>query len=151
MQDNGRSDRIRLFERICRERSIPATVQRRAVLEALLDSEQHPTAEQLFHSVQQSVPGISLATVYRVLDLLVDIGMARRTCSPGSQCRYDGKVHRHHHLVCLHCERMVDLEDASLNDLPLPDRTRTGFDVVDYSIQFRGVCPECLAKRGESG
>ena len=96
------------------------------------------------------MPGISTATVYRVLEFLVELGAARKTCSPGSQCRYDAKVHRHHHLTCLHCDRMVDLEDASLNDLPIPDRNRTGFELVDYSIQFRGTCPDCLQKTGGS-
>lgn len=153
MQDSDRQERFHRFEQLCRERGLPVTVQRRYVLEALLDSDLHPSAEQLFQTVKKTVPRISLATVYRVLDLLVDMDLARKTCSPGSQCRYDAKVHRHHHLVCLSCDRMVDLEDPSLNDIPLPDRKETGFRLVDYSVQFRGTCPDCMQTQngGKSG
>jgi Fe2+ or Zn2+ uptake regulation protein len=146
MTNPPRHERFLLLEQRCRDRGLAATVQRRAVLDALLDSDRHPTPEQIFATVRRTVPGISRATVYRGLDLLVDLGLARRTSGPGSQCRYDGKVSRHHHLVCLTCDRMVDLEDPALDHIPLPDRRTTGFDLVDYSIQFRGSCPDCRGR-----
>jgi Fe2+ or Zn2+ uptake regulation protein len=143
--------RIRRFERLCQERGLPVTVQRRVVLEALLEAEDHPSADQVLVKVRQRVPGISQATVYRGLDLLVEMGLARKTCNPGRHCRYDANIHRHHHLVCDRCERMVDLEDPTLNDLPMPDRNLTGFHLVDYTIQFRGTCPDCLRAQHREG
>ena len=147
MQVRRPDERVFELEQLCKERGVPFTPQRRVVFEALLESADHPTAERLYDRVCCKVPGISTATVYRVLEFLVEFGVARKTCSPGRQCRYDAKVHRHHHLICLYCDRMVDLEDTSLNHLPIPDRIDTGFELVDYSIQFRGTCPDCLHQR----
>jgi Fur family peroxide stress response transcriptional regulator len=151
MQKADRLARVSELQRRCRERGVPVTPQRRAVFEALLAATDHPTAEHLHAAVSRRLSGISPATVYRVLELLVDLGMARRVCGPGSRCRYDAKVHRHHHLVCFTCERMMDYEDAALNRLPVPDTKRTGFRVDDYSIHFRGICADCLRKGRRSG
>jgi Fur family peroxide stress response transcriptional regulator len=144
-------DPIRDFEHRCRERGIPVTVQRRAVFEELLRSSAHPTAERIQRGVEARMPGISPTTVYRVLELLVDLGLARKTCSPGTSCRYDARMDRHHHLMCSSCERILDYDDPALNRLPLPDRGSTGFELEDYTIQFRGTCPECLGTRPSAG
>jgi Fur family transcriptional regulator, peroxide stress response regulator len=149
MQNNPEPDRIHQFEALCHQRGIPVTVQRRLILEELLASSDHPTAERIFRAVQRRAPGLSQTTVYRVLELLVEMGLARKTCHPESVCRYDPHVHRHHHLICQTCDRMVDLDDSALNGIPLPSPERTGFELVDYSIQFRGTCPDCLRKRDE--
>ena len=150
MQEEARQERILKFEQLCRERGVPVTVQRRMILEELMDSAVHPTAEQIFQAVRRRAPAISQTTVYRVLELLVDMDLARKTCHPESVCRYDPHTHRHHHLVCLSCDRIVDLDDPELNAIPLPSRTRTGFELTDYSVQFRGWCPDCLRERDES-
>jgi len=137
-------EQVRKFEALCRERGIPVTVQRRVVYEELLGSTAHPTAEQIQRGVETRLPGISQTTVYRVLELLVDLDLARKTSSPGASCRYDGRTNRHHHLVCTSCDRIVDYDDPELNSLALPTRHRTGYSLEDYTIQFRGTCPECL-------
>ncbi len=149
MQTDHQQSRIHEFEALCRRRGIPVTVQRRMILEELLASSDHPTAERIFQAVRRRAPGISHTTVYRVLELLVEMGLARKTCHPESVCRYDPHVHRHHHLICQSCDRVVDLEDPELNGIPLPTHERTGFELVDYSIQFRGTCPDCLRERSE--
>jgi len=143
-EDDRLHEGILRFEQICRERGIPVTVQRRVVLEELLESSTHPTADQIQRGVQRRIPGISQTTVYRVLELLVELDLARKTCSPGTACRYDGRTVRHHHLVCLSCDRIVDHDDPALNDLPFPDRGSTGFELREYSVQFLGTCPDCL-------
>ena len=135
------------FERVCRERGLPLTVHRRAVLEALLDREDHPTADQVYSEIQAKLPGVSRTSVYRILDMLVATGMVTKVCHPGSAARYDAKVHPHHHLVCLSCERIIDVEDARLNHLPVPDVRSHGFQINDYHVHFRGTCAACLRKQ----
>jgi Fur family peroxide stress response transcriptional regulator len=120
---------------------VPVTVQRRAILEELARRDDHPTADDMYAAVQERIPGVSRTTVYRVLDTLVDVGAARRVAHPGAAVRYDAKVHRHHHLVCSHCGKVRDLEDASLD--ALKPRTRVGFEVYDYSVHFTGLCAGC--------
>jgi Fur family transcriptional regulator, peroxide stress response regulator len=145
----GRRAHLRLkveqLERIFREHDLPLTVQRRAVLEALSLRLDHPIADRIFDDVRKRMPEISRTTVYRVLETLVRVGIARKVCHPGAAARYEVKTHRHHHLVCLNCETMVDLEDASLDSLPLPSAS-SGFHIEDYSIQFRGLCSDCARK-----
>lgn len=136
--------RIQQFERLCRERGLPRTVHRRAVLEIMLDREDHPTADQVYAEMRARLPGISRTSVYRILEMLVSVGMVNKVCHPGSAAaRFDPRTQQHHHLVCLSCERIIDVEDPRLNRLPLPDVRSHGFQIDDYLIHFRGVCADC--------
>jgi Fur family transcriptional regulator, peroxide stress response regulator len=135
------------FKRVCRDRGLPLTVQRRAVLEAMLGREDHPTADQIYAKMKVKLPGISRTSVYRILEMLVSIGMVTKVCHPGSAARFDPKLQAHHHLVCLCCERIIDVEEPRLDGLPLPDVRGYGFEINDYHIHFRGTCAECLQKQ----
>lgn len=141
--------RIAAFEEVCRRHGVPLTVQRRAVLEAVLERDDHPSAEQVFAVVRTRIPGISRTTVYRVLDALVGLGVIGRAHHQGSIARFDAKTHRHHHLVCEGCRRVVDYEAPGLDGLPLPEPAAIGFEVRDYSIQFTGLCAACRRPPGD--
>lgn len=130
-------------EQICRRHGLPLTVQRRIILEALAPRTDHPTADQILVDVRARAPEISRTTVYRVLEALVRVEVARKVCHPGAAARYEIVRDRHHHLVCLACGRMTDFEDPRLDQLPLPDSKAYGFELTDYSIQFRGTCASC--------
>jgi Fur family peroxide stress response transcriptional regulator len=136
-------ERLRAFEERCREAGFPLTVQRRVILETMLSRDDHPTAEQIYEVVQARVPEISRATVYRALDSLVQLGAIGRAHHLGPAIRFDANADHHHHLVCVRCNRVMDFADARLDDLPLPDRARTGFETLDYSVHFTGLCEEC--------
>ena len=99
------------FQRLCREQGLPVTVQRRAVWEVLAGREDHPTADQIYDEVSTRLPGVARGTVYRILEAFGRIGLARKVCHPGAAARFETKTHRHHHMVCLECGKMVDLED----------------------------------------
>jgi Fur family peroxide stress response transcriptional regulator len=137
------AERLRAFEDRCREAGFPLTVQRRVILETMLRRDDHPTAEQIHEAVQARVPEISRATVYRALESLVRLGVIRRAHHLGPATRFDSNTGHHHHLVCVRCNCVTDFEDARLDSLPLPDRSRTGFQTVDYSVHFTGLCAEC--------
>ncbi len=142
-------DRLEKLKKICRNKGIPLTNQRRTVLEVLLQRSDHPTADQVFETVRQKSPQISRRTVYRVLDTLVELEVIRRVHHPGATARFDGMIHRHHHLVCLQCNKIVDLENSDLDSLALPKGNPHGFDVSDFSVQLMGVCPECREEQRE--
>ena len=124
-------------------RGVPLTEQRRTVLEVVLRREDHPTADQVYEAVQARIPRISRRTVYRVLDTLAEMGLIRRVHHPGAATRFDGKTHRHHHLVCIRCNRIVDLESSSLDEVPLPKGKPQGFEIHDFSVQLIGMCRDC--------
>lgn len=150
MAARRRAADAKALDEICRNHALPVTVQRRAVLEELSRRSDHPTADGVFEMVRKRLPEISRTTVYRALETVVRHGIARKVCHPGAAARYEMRLGRHHHLVCLECESMVDVEDRSLDNLRLP-RLRSGFRIEDYSIQFRGLCSECAMKRLQHG
>jgi len=133
------------FEALCREKGLALTVQRRAVLKDLAPRKDHPTADQVFESVGPQVPGLSRTTVYRVLDSLAKAGVIQEVGHLGTAMRYDPRVQRHHHLLCVECARVLDIEDPRLDALKAP--TGTGFEISDYSVYFKGRCPDCRKKR----
>jgi Fur family peroxide stress response transcriptional regulator len=145
MRHRTLADRMDDFEQLCRRHGLPLTVQRRAVLQALAQRHDHPTADQVLDDVLARLPGVSRTTVYRVLDTLVEFGVARKVCHPGAAVRFEVETRRHHHLVCLKCDKMIDIEDSRFDSLPFPDPAKHGFQLSDYTIQFRGICPKCSA------
>lgn len=138
--------RLREFELLCRERGLPLTVQRRDIFRAVLQRDDHPTADQVYDAVKDRIPGLSRTTVYRVLETLVGLGVIRRLHYAGTTARFDGNVRRHHHLICTSCNSVIDIESPTFDNLQLPPKQRHGFDIQDYSVHFVGVCPECSRK-----
>lgn len=136
-------ERLRSYEAHCRRHGLRMTVQKRHILEVLLGMEGHPTVDRIFERVVAQLPGVSRTTVYRILDSFVEAGVARKVEHSGPAARFDSNLDRHHHLVCVECDRVIDLEDPSLDELPVAAAAETGFQVIDYSVYFRGLCAAC--------
>jgi len=134
---------VRELKRLCHERGERFTIQRRVILEAVLDLDHHPSADQIFDAVESRLPGIARTTVYRTLEHLTRMGLITRACHPGRVARFDPRIELHHHLVCLHCNDFIDFDDERLNRLPMPDTTAFGFEISDYGVQLRGICKSC--------
>lgn len=130
-----------------RARNVPLTHQRLAVYEELSARRDHPSAESLHESLLKAYPSLSLATVYKTLQTLHEMGMVARVDSPTSQARYDAVMGTHHHAVCTACGRIEDLFDPRLDSLPTP--RAAGFKVSGHSVHFHGLCASC-AKAGRS-
>lgn len=131
---------------------IRLTPQRRAVLDVLVAAHDHPTAAQVFERVRQHRPGIGPATVYRTLGLLVADGQARMlSLGEGASARYDAKVHRHDHVVCTECGAAMDVDAALPADLVAQLAARTGYDLKEYDLQFRGRCRACQRRPATRG
>jgi Fur family peroxide stress response transcriptional regulator len=141
-----KQQRIEDFKWLCRERGERCTVQRRVILETVLDLDNHPSADQIFLAVGNRLPGVSRTTVYRALEHLADMGVITKACHPGRVARYDPRLELHHHLVCLRCNEFIDFEDDGLNGLTIPDTSAFGFEVNDYRVQLRGICQTCREK-----
>lgn len=125
------------------------TTQREAVYAALCATTEHPTAEELFFSVREAAPGISLATVYNTLEMLVARGLARKL--PGERsARYDAACLPHAHARCSKCGIMTDLPQhdvtAVLQHLQVPE----GFTPRTASIEVEGLCACCGAGECEA-
>jgi Fur family peroxide stress response transcriptional regulator len=142
--------KVDLLESISRERNLPVTIQRRVVLNALLDRDDHPTVDQLFEDVKGRMPGVSRTTIYRALETLVELGLARRTNHFEASARFDGNTDHHHHLVCRRCNRVEDIDHPSLKKFTPPSLGNIAFEVLDYSIHLEGLCAECQKTASKS-
>ncbi|MDY6933932.1 MAG: transcriptional repressor [Spirochaetota bacterium] len=104
----------------------------------------HPTVDDLYERARNDFPNISLATVYRNLDQLHQMGRIARIDVPGMPARYDGNTDKHYHILCEKCGHMQDvwidhnLEDHVDFDLAIPN-----YNVVGYNISFTGICNKC--------
>ncbi|HET6419304.1 MAG TPA: transcriptional repressor [Geobacteraceae bacterium] len=137
------------LESICKKHGLSLTIQRRAILENLAGRNDHPTADQIYESVKDSLKGISRTTVYRALETLVGVGVARKISNPESIARFDADTSRHHHLICVDCGTLVDIHDQELNNIRLPAGISPEIEIIDYSISFTGRCPQCRKPRNK--
>jgi Fur family peroxide stress response transcriptional regulator len=127
------------------------TRQRAAVFAYLRTACGHPTAEQVFAAVRRRLPNISLATVYKALDALVDARLANRIAGDHGPTRYDGRSEPHYHLRCQNSGEVIDLPlpyDPTLLDKldpQLVDMLRQqGFEITEHRLELVGrfVCPD---------
>jgi Fur family transcriptional regulator, peroxide stress response regulator len=146
MSRTEKQERMDRFFAAHRESGLPVTTQRRAVFEAILDRTDHPTAEQLYRAVRGQLPQVSRMTVHRILATFTSLGLVARTCHPGSAARFDPKLDQHHHLVCLDCGRIIDVEAPHLNHVRWPQIKSHDFQIQDYTVHFRGRCGRCRQK-----
>lgn len=128
-----------------KEKGFKLTPQRLAILKFLDNTTSHPSAEDIHKSLSKKFPTMSLATVYNFLNVLQECEEVRKLTIDPDKKRFDSKIHPHHHLICLRCKRIVDIE----HDFPLklPSRQKMGFKVVSNHIEFSGFCPECKNKK----
>jgi Fur family ferric uptake transcriptional regulator len=119
------------------------TRQRRLVLEELRKLKNHPSAEYLFGIVRKTMPNISLGTVYRNLDVLVNSGMVLKLELAGGQSRYDGDVSPHYHVRCRRCGAVGDLPEAAVMGVSNPRVLESSYIVTGWRMEFDGICPLC--------
>lgn len=129
-----------------RERGVPVTHQRLAVYEQLRRAKDHPSAEDLYRRLKPRFPALSLATVYKTLQSLQDLGLVSLVNRPHVEARYDAIVERHHHAICEGCGAIEDLFDKDLDALKFPTAAK-GFKVAGHSVHFRGLCAKCARRK----
>jgi Fur family transcriptional regulator, peroxide stress response regulator len=133
--------RMQRFPERCRAAGLKLTHQRSAIYGALAGTERHPSPEEVYEAVRPELPSISLATVYKVLDLFHRHGFLRKVSTEGQVARYDANMGAHHHLVCDACGRIQDVDSALPAGLESP--LQSDFAVSHYDIIFHGLCADC--------
>ena len=119
------------------------TRQRAAVYRFLRGAWPHPTAEEIYLGVKEELPRISLATVYKNLEALVNCGLAVKVPAGDGAARYDLRTDHHYHSRCLQCGTMIDLEPAAEEILRNMVKAPSGFEVSHYRVEVLGFCEEC--------
>lgn len=125
------------------------TIQRRVILEEVRRMNTHPTADEIFQQVRKRLPRISLATVYRNLDVLSSLGLIRKLELGGAQRRFDGNVSPHYHIRCVGCGRVEDLGVESVEAIERSVEGRTRYRILGHHLEVVGLCPQCCEDEGQ--
>jgi Fur family transcriptional regulator, peroxide stress response regulator len=142
--------RLSEFAARCRRGGLAVTPQRLAVIKVLLGSGEHPRADAIFAKVRLEHPHISLATVHRTLETLCEIGEARKVTMLHDSARYDGNITPHHHVVCVECRRIRDIEIPHLDRLLAGQSELGEFTVIGSTLEIHALCEECGARRAKA-
>lgn len=120
------------------------TKQRKTILKVLKSTDSHPTADWIYEQVKKDIPNISLGTVYRNLNLLVEKGKINVINYANDQSHYDGNTENHYHFRCKKCGNVYDL-DLNLFEKEIDKfvDNNTEFDVDTHRLEFYGICPDC--------
>jgi Fur family peroxide stress response transcriptional regulator len=119
------------------------TPQRHAILDFLLDSMSHPTADEIYRALSVRFPSMSVATVYNNLKLFVEAGLVKELTYGDHSSRFDADMSDHYHAVCDVCGKMVDFEYPALREVELEAANKTGFQIRGHRLEVHGTCPEC--------
>jgi Fur family peroxide stress response transcriptional regulator len=120
------------------------TPQRLAVLRALAANEAHPSADQVYREVLPLYPMMSLATVYKTIDVLKDMGEILELEFRDGANRYDANIPAPHpHLVCTGCGSIEDLDVGAVAALTAEARALSGYSGIRARLDFYGLCPSC--------
>lgn len=139
------------FKVMLKDKGLKITNQRLLVLQVLADnSDRHMTAEDIYELVKEEYPDIGLATVYRTVQLLLEMQLVDRINLDDGCVRYEighlfeGETkHHHHHLICKKCGKVIPFEDDLLEELEGHIEEELGFHVLDHELKFYGQCEEC--------
>ncbi|MFL5628537.1 MAG: transcriptional repressor [Ktedonobacteraceae bacterium] len=116
-----------------------------AVLDTVQAAHNHPTAQEIYEAVKRIRPNIGLASVYRILHLLVEQGYIKEVGRSDDCTGYDGRVSRHDHAVCTNCGALLDVPiDVNVPSEALEQAAlAAGIILGSYEVRLYGLCPSC--------
>jgi Fe2+ or Zn2+ uptake regulation protein len=142
----GTTVMTQLLERLT-ARGYKITPQRRLILQILKDSNRHLTAEEVAERINELQPGISIATIYRNLNILVDIRLLSKLDLHQGPARYEVNQKHDHHMVCLDCGVAIKLGVCPMQGTIQKIIDQNGFQVDSHHFEVIGYCKECQLKR----
>jgi len=120
------------------------------MLQILSKSEGHPSAEQIYEQIKIDYPTTSLATIYKTLSLLKNMGEVLELRFAGMGSHYDGnKPYPHPHVICTKCGQILDPEFEAVAGIFQEIARQTGYKITHQQLNFFGLCPKCQ-KEGQA-
>ena len=120
--------------------------QREQILRILRGMDSHPTADEIYTIVRKDIPKISLGTVYRNLNVLVEQGLVQRLPFDGVVDRFEATIRPHYHLICEKCGRVQDFDMPHPGDINKMAEAFCDYSITRHRIDFYGVCSDCRGK-----
>jgi Fur family transcriptional regulator, ferric uptake regulator len=130
-----------------RENKRKLTRPRRAILAIIASADHHLTPAEIHHQARKKYPHLGLVTVYRTLDLLIELGYVQRVHFAAGCHSYAATAQGHaHHLVCSSCGKAQEFADCDLEPLIAHLQLKTGYEINVHMLELMGRCPDCSAK-----
>ena len=129
-----------------RKKGYKATPQRVAICRLALRSRDHPTAQRIYSEVKELQPTVSLATVYKTLQILTELGLIQELDFPKGQARFDSYVEPHVNLVCLRCGNIRDFDDPAAREMVAKIAAKAEFTRTGQRLDIYGICKTCRSR-----
>jgi Fe2+ or Zn2+ uptake regulation protein len=131
------------FRNICNQYGLAATYQRQVIYETVMSLPGHPSTEAIFEKVRERIPSISLATVYKNVRTFLDSGVFQEVSFHHGSLRVETNRRPHHHLICMRCKSIADLDAGEIEPVRLKGRVPRGFQVQRLAVDVLGICESC--------
>lgn len=133
-----------------REKGVRITETRKAVIDFIIQSHDHPSADMIYQALLPAFPNMSLATVYNNLKVLIDEGfVSELKVRNDTTTYYDFMGHQHLNVICEKCGRIADM-DLDLPDVQQEAADQTGYQITKSQMVVYGICPDCVARQQEA-
>ncbi|EKK20363.1 Peroxide stress regulator PerR, FUR family [Fructilactobacillus florum 8D] len=132
-----------------KDNDVRITPQRQIILKYLIDTDDHPSVETIFHILGKTFPNLSMATVYNNLRLFKRLNLIIEMPSVDGGYRYDFYDHPHLHATCDNCNNIFDLEDPEFEEIEQHFKeiaTKDGFKPTITNVEIHGICSDCQKK-----
>lgn len=139
------------FRELCHRHDLAATHQRQVIYETVMSLPGHPSPEIIYERVREKIPSLSLATVYNNIRTFLESGMLREVSLHHGSLRVEPNQRPHHHLVCVQCKSITDLDEREFEPVRLKRKLPRGFQVTRIAVDVLGICQSCSSKRTGTG
>jgi len=129
--------------KILKENGYKVTPQRLAIYNVLKSNKKHPCVDSIYNELQSKFPTMSLATVYKSLEVFKNLGLVQELNVGEGSFRYDANIIPHPHVICLKCGKIDDIESSDFLNLTDYAEAKTGYRITGQQVYFYGYCPKC--------
>lgn len=143
---NENNETIEELKRIVKQKGLKYTEQREIVLQILLKSKEHLSAEEVYNKIKDEYPdsNIGIATVYRALGFLEGVNLITSLTFGNDSKKYESNAKEHHdHLICTNCGKIIEFVDEDIEKLQEEVAKKKGFSITNHSMQLYGLCEDC--------
>lgn len=144
---NNFQDLDPLIIKALRGKGYKATPQRIAIGQFVLNNHTHPTAQKIYIEVKKVYPTVSLATVYKTVQILKEVGLIQELNLEKDQARFDPNMKPHAHLICLQCKSINDCTDSMISEIVDRMSNEANFSAREWNFDIFGICSNCRRKR----
>lgn len=118
--------------------------QREHIYKLLQSTDRHPTANWIYDQLKPDFTNLSMGTVYRNINILLDQNLIQKIEAGSSFDRYDANTEPHYHFLCQECGTVDDIPVEIIERLNQEVSEATGYQVENHRLDFYGICPECM-------